>query len=189
MALNPEHQAICRQEIDAMLDAKLDQRSRDDFDVSLNMEDMNSLKCLERCIMESARLISSTPLFFRRVDAPLKVNDNLEFPAGTNFAINVWQINKDEEQYPNPEKFDPDRFLPENVLKRHAYSYIPFSSGVKNCIGFKLATLQIKIIIVWILRNFEIFTTDKVDDVKLLFGITTVTERNYNIILKRRTPI
>lgn len=172
-----------------MLDEKLDEKSRDDFNISLNMEDIQNLKYLERCIMESARVLTSTPVFLRHLDAPLKVTDDLEFAAGTNLAINVWQINKDEEQYPNPEKFDPDRFLPENVLKRHAYSYVPFSLGVRNCIGFKLATLHIKIIAVWILRNFEIFTDDKVEDVKLFFGITTVPERNYNLILRKRTLI
>lgn len=56
-------------------------------------------------------------------------------PIGTQVHIHVYDIHRDPEQFPNPDKFNPDRFLPEEKDKRNAFSYIAFSAGTRNCIG------------------------------------------------------
>ena len=55
-------------------------------------------------------------------------------PAGTTAVMNIFLLHRDETVFPNPDKFDPDRFLPENKLD-DPYSYMPFSAGSRNCIG------------------------------------------------------
>lgn len=56
-------------------------------------------------------------------------------PKGTNIIICLFHLHKDERYRNDPHKFDPDRFLPEEVDRRPPCSFIPFSYGPRNCIG------------------------------------------------------
>jgi cytochrome P450 len=63
------------------------------------------------------------------------IAENYTIPAGTQTPIFPFLIHRNPEVFPNPEDFNPDNFLPEKVLNRHPFAYIPFSAGPRNCIG------------------------------------------------------
>ncbi|KAI5643380.1 cytochrome p450 domain-containing protein [Phthorimaea operculella] len=129
--------------------------------------DLNELKYLECCIKESMRLYPSVFFMARIVGQDVMLGDYL-VPGGVVVHVHVYDLHHDPAIYPDPEKFDPDRFLPEQVVKRHPYAYIPFSAGPRNCIGQKFAMLEMKTVMSGLLRRFRLEPVTRSDQVVLV---------------------
>ncbi|XP_059608583.1 probable cytochrome P450 4ac1 [Phlebotomus argentipes] len=145
---------------------------------SLATNELNELEFTNRVIKECLRLYPPVPFITRSVTEDMKV-DNETIPEGSIAHIHIFDLHRDPEQFPDPERFDPDRFLPENVEKRHPFAYVPFSAGPRNCIGQKFALLEIKAVLQHVLMAFK------------LSPVTTREEIEFvgDIILRAKTPI
>ena len=56
-------------------------------------------------------------------------------PKGTAVGVSTIGLHRNPQVWPEPMKFDPDRFLSENTQGRHPFAFLPFSAGPRNCIG------------------------------------------------------
>ncbi|XP_011705919.1 PREDICTED: cytochrome P450 9e2-like, partial [Wasmannia auropunctata] len=73
----------------------------------------------------------------------------------------VHAIHRDPKYFPNPDKFDPERFSEENKDNILPYTYLPFGHGPRKCIGNRFALMETKILIAHLLQKFTLKTTDK----------------------------
>ncbi|XP_034238367.1 cytochrome P450 4c21-like [Thrips palmi] len=117
--------------------------------------DLNRLEYTERFIKETLRLFPTVPFLTRQV------HEETEFlghtlPADSAVAINILGAHRDAAHWPDPLKFDPDRFLPENSEGRHPCAYMPFSTGYRNCIGGKYALMNMTTFLATTLRHYRV---------------------------------
>lgn len=82
-------------------------------------------------------------------------NTKIVIEKGMGVIIPIYGIHHDPEIYPKPEVYDPDRFSPGEVEKRHQFAFLPFGEGPRICIGMRFAVIEVKIALVKILTNFD----------------------------------
>ncbi|XP_039306246.1 cytochrome P450 4C1 isoform X2 [Solenopsis invicta] len=165
LSLLAEHKDIqdcVRKEIDAVMQENQGK---------LNMKSLQDLQYLERCIKEALRLYPSV-YFISRITSEETQLKTCLIPAGTLVILNFYITHRDSNFWTNPEIFDPDRFLPENIRNRHPYSYLPFSAGPRNCIGQRFALLELKAMIAPLIHNFCLEPVDYLENQR--FGIDMI---------------
>ncbi|XP_063612530.1 cytochrome P450 4c3-like [Penaeus indicus] len=155
---NPEIQTRVHEELDSIFGGS---------DRPITMADLREMKLTENCIKEALRLFPSVPFLARELKEDVVIDDYC-IPTGTTVTVVTYCLHRDPEQFPNPEVFDPDRFLPENCKNRHPYAYVPFSAGPRNCIGQKFALMEEKILLSHIMRSFRVESTVKREDLRLI---------------------
>jgi cytochrome P450 family 9 len=80
---------------------------------------------------------------------------------GKFFMIPIHGFHHDPQYFPEPEKFDPERFSPENRHNIDPDTYLPFGVGPRNCIGSRFAIMEVKTIIYYLMVNFQLCPSEK----------------------------
>lgn len=165
-------------DIQEMVFEEVSSISKDD----MNVTDYSDLKYLECVIKESLRLYPPVPYISRKVVKDDTKVGKLLLAKDTEIAVHIFDIHRDPKHFPDPERFDPNRFTPENTINRHPYAYIPFSAGLRNCIGQRFAMLELKILIAAIVRHYKILPVTKREDLKFKAGL--ILRPNHDLLVR-----
>jgi cytochrome P450 len=87
--------------------------------------------------------------------------------------------------WPDPSRFDPDRFSPEVSKSRPPYSFVPFGGGPRICLGAAFAQVEAKVILARILQHFDLKPVQP--RVHLHMGVTLEPRPGVIMQLRRRT--
>ncbi|KAJ9576544.1 hypothetical protein L9F63_025560, partial [Diploptera punctata] len=150
------------------------------------MKHLNKLCYLEGCIKEAMRLYPVVPLIARNLTQPIKIMDYM-LPEGVTILINTYLLHRDSRFFPNPDIFEPDRFLTSNCEARNPFAYVPFSAGPRNCIGQKFAMMELKIILSTVLQRFIVKSVDKEERLKLVGELVLLNRDGIRLTITART--
>ena len=118
-------------------------------------DDLGKMSLTEMAFKEAMRLIPPVPALPRRALRDFEFKGH-RIPAGTQVGISIQMTHHLPEIWPDPERFDPLRFTPDQVAKRHKYAWAPFGGGAHMCLGLHFAYMQVKILAAQLLTRYEL---------------------------------
>ncbi|KAJ8963927.1 hypothetical protein NQ314_005256, partial [Rhamnusium bicolor] len=156
LVANPDIQERLRKEVDINLKK---------YDGKISYEGLFKMKYLDMVISETVRKWPAAIFLDRKVVKPFTIEPEtagekpIHLQPGDICWLPNFAIQRDSNYWPNPDTFDPERFSDENRSKIHPFTFTPFGAGPRNCIGSRYAIMVSKLLLFYLLANFEIKPT------------------------------
>ncbi|KAJ1525030.1 hypothetical protein ONE63_009876 [Megalurothrips usitatus] len=182
LAMHPDQQHRVHQELDDVFGA--------DPDREVTEHELPHLQLLERVILETLRLFPLVPVFGRACPEDTELPSGRTVPRGANIFMFSFHTHRDPAWFPDPLRFDPDRFLPEQVRTRPALSFAAFSAGPRGCIGQRYAMMYLKTALGTVLRRYQLHRapgdTRSVADLPVEIGVILSLDGGFPVRVSER---
>ncbi|XP_059478273.1 probable cytochrome P450 6a14 isoform X1 [Neocloeon triangulifer] len=153
LAANPDVQRKAQLEIDEVLEK---------YNGKVTYEALKDMKYLECVLKESMRKYPPVPFLSRECTKTYTIpNTNVTIDKGTMVQIPICSLQNDPKYFPDPDRFDPERFIDDENSHKYQYIYSPFGEGPRQCIGNRFALIQSKIALLTFLRNYTLVFSPK----------------------------
>ncbi|KAJ8928372.1 hypothetical protein NQ314_019103 [Rhamnusium bicolor] len=160
LAVNQDVQERLREEIYATLEK---------CGGTLTYESLLKMKYMDMVVSEVLRKWPNAVLTDRVCTKPYTIEPTspeekpIRLGVGATVFIPMFAIHRCPKYYPDPDRFDPERFSDENKGNIKPYTYMPFGVGPRNCIGSRFALLEAKVVLFFILQHFQIVPVEKTE--------------------------
>nr|CAD7437665.1 unnamed protein product [Timema bartmani] len=153
LAVNPDIQRRLRAEVDSALEEN---------DGKLTYDVIQSMKYMDQTIYETLRKYPSVSNLERLCTKEYVIpHTDVTVEKGTLVIIPAYALHHDPEYFPDPEKFDPERFNQDNKNSFPQYAYLPFGEGPRICIGMRFGLMQVKVGLATLLSKYEFSISEK----------------------------
>ena len=144
LSQNPEAEARLHMEIDSALGGHLP-----------TFDDLPRLRYTEMVIAESMRLYPPAWAMGRRAINDFELGEYF-LPAKTNVYFSPYIVQRSSQFFPEPLRFDPERFTPEAKAARNRFAYFPFGGGTRQCIGESFAWMELVLVVATIAQRWKL---------------------------------
>ncbi|MEV4560807.1 cytochrome P450 [Kitasatospora sp. NPDC049285] len=144
LGAHPEHQLRVREEIDQVLAGR-----------APAVADVPRLHHLGNVVKETLRLYPPAGLFMRRAIAPVELS-GIPFPTGTEVIVSPYLMHRHPGLFPNPDRFDPDRWDRPETADLPRGAYLPFGMGNRLCLGDTFAMTEIPVVLATLLARWQL---------------------------------
>ncbi|XP_050396641.1 cytochrome P450 3A13 isoform X1 [Patella vulgata] len=131
-------------------------------DEAADHDNVGKLTYLQMVVDETLRMYPPLTKTSRAVTEEMELN-GYKITKEMEIFLPIYAIHRDPDYWENPDRFDPERFSPEQKTSRHPYCYLPFGVGPRNCIGNRLALMEIKTVLVSILRKYRVICSPETE--------------------------
>ncbi|KAJ3624850.1 hypothetical protein MTP99_018441 [Tenebrio molitor] len=160
------HELAVNQDVQEKLMQEVDD-TWNECDGKITYEALMSMKYMDMVVSETLRKWPNAIATDRVCTKPYTIEPKspnekpLRLEVNDNVLISMYAIHRDPQYYPDPDRFDPERFSDENKSKIHPYTYLPFGTGPRSCIGSRFALMETKVLFFHLLSSFEIVPVEK----------------------------
>nr|UUB32624.1 cytochrome P450 CYP315A1 [Dendroctonus rhizophagus] len=122
---------------------------------------------LKNTVKEALRLYPVAPFLTRILSEDIQIK-GFDIPAGTVLILSIFTSGRDSASFPEPQRFDPDRWADGRVLRSAS---LPFAMGARSCIGRKLAEYQLQTTLAQLVSRFQVEALNEVEMVLRMVAV------------------
>nr|XP_022342408.1 1,25-dihydroxyvitamin D(3) 24-hydroxylase, mitochondrial-like [Crassostrea virginica] len=151
LAKNPNAQEKLQQEVDKVCKGN-----------TCTSENLQNMPYLKAVVKESLRMFPVIPINARVMQEDTILNGYV-IPKNTCVLLNGYTMAHDEEYFPNPEEFKPERWLRDSGIESHPFAMLPFGFGSRMCIGRRLAEQELFLTLTKMTQAFWMEATGNIE--------------------------